>query len=542
MRLAFPEQAVPPTISPGALAPSTARAGILRPGSSIRPLLAPMAAAWLVNVGVAILLFGPAFRVYDAGFLPDSPFLRNAAFALAPDALLRAPASGLGALLSTLVYVVLATLAVASWCWAMRIARSVELASVWPLIAISALVLTPLLGHPALLSDDLYLYDLYGRTISVYGANPIVTAPSSFVNDPHLHWVHWKNLPSSYGPIWLMLSGVLSGIGGDSITTVVIVYRAAGAVLHLAIIAVVWHLLRAGRRRTAVAETLFYAWNPLVLLEVVGNAHNDVLVALFAVLLVAAAAQRAWLSAAFFGACAVLVKPFALLLVPGLARQIFHRTRGALRLRWLAAATSVGVATVVIVSLPLWAGTSLMTNVLKNPAATMYTNSVWELMSEAGPAWFGVGTSAIQHPYLDVLRGAAFLGAALWVLTRRSSRRDVPQVALRLWIVFCVTACWVWPWYFVPAIALAPLAGSARLPLSAGLTVGGLLFWTAWPEPRPTPLEWLYPWRSVVLFGPLLLASWAPARSRIFVVLGVRRHLGRRTHDSIDRQLQTAAG
>jgi hypothetical protein len=538
--LAFPEQAVPPTLSPGALAPSTSRATVFGAGHSIRPLLAPMAAAWLVNVGVAILLFSPAFRVYDAGFLQDSPFLRNAAYALAPNALLSAPANSAGGLLLVLIYAVLVGLAVASWCWAIRIARGLELSSVWPLIGISALILTPLLAFPALLSDDLYLYDLYGRAISVYGANPIVDPPSSFVNDPHLRWVHWKDLPSSYGPIWLMLSAVLSGIGGDSITAVVIIYRLAGAILHLAIAGMLWRLLRTARPRTAVAETLFYAWNPLVLLEVVGNAHNDVLVALFAVLLVGAATQRAWLSAAFFGACAVMVKPFAVLLLPGLAKQVFEQTRGISRIRWFAAACTIGLATMVMVSLPLWAGPSLVDNVLNNPAAKLYTNSVWELMSEAG-RWFGVPSYAIQHPYLDLLRGACFLGGAAWVLTRRSSRRNVPQVALRLWILFCVTACWVWPWYFVPAIALAPLAGSARFPLATGLTIGGLLFWTAWPEPRPWGLGWLYTWRSIVLFSPLLIASWAPARSVILLALGVRRHLGRRDPDPIDGRLRTAA-
>jgi hypothetical protein len=502
-----------------------------------------MASVWLINVGFAVLLVSPSFRVYDAGFLAYSAPLRNAAFALAPDALLTGTRGGHAALPAMLAYLALVVLAVASWCWAIRSARGLELTSVWPLLTLSALILTPLVASPGLLSDDLYLYDLYGRTISVYGANPILSPPSSFPYDPHLHWVHWKDLPSSYGPIWLMVSAVLSGIGGDSVTAVVVAYRIAGAALHLATVAMIWRLLRGGSPGAAVAGTIFYAWNPLVLLEVVGNAHNDVLVALFAVLLVAAAIRRAWLSAAFFGACAVMVKPFAMLLLPGLARQILNQSRGPFPLRLLTAIAAVGGATVIATSVPLWAGAGLLTNVLNNPAATMYTNSIWELISDAGPAWFGVNTVAIQHPYLDVLRAACFAGGALWVLSRPLSHRSVPHVALRLWLVFCVTASWVWPWYFVPAIALAPLAGRARLPVAAGLTVGGLLFWTAWPQPRPWPLEWLYTWRSFALFGPVLLVSmWGPARSAIFVALGVRRRAGPGGSDAVDAELQTAAG
>jgi hypothetical protein len=47
---------------------------------------------------------------------------------------------------------------------------------------------------------------MYGRAISVYGANPIISAPSAFAKDTHLPWVHWKDLPLAYGPVWLMLS------------------------------------------------------------------------------------------------------------------------------------------------------------------------------------------------------------------------------------------------------------------------------------------------------------------------------------------------
>ena len=537
--MAFPERIVPPVISHRALAPSSWARTLI----SVQPLLAPAAAAWLSYVALAVLIQSPAFRVYDAGFLPDSTFIRSAASALAPDTLLSPSGSTGRTWAAMLIYGCIIAVALASWCWAIRVARSLELVSVWPVLALSALIMTPVVAFPGLLSDDLYLYNLYGRTISAYGANPILHPPMSFPNDAHLDWVHWKELPSSYGSIWLMFSALLSGIAGESLTTVVVVYRVAAAALHLIVVTVVWRVLRDSSSGGAAAGLIFYAWNPLVLVEVVGNAHNDVLVALFAVLLVAAATRRAWGAAAFFGACAVLVKPFAVLLAPALVRRMIEQIRPGSLVPQLAMVAAVGAATIIAVSLPLWAGAALFWNIQNNPASHMYTNTLWELISEAGPAWLGVTTVAIQHPYLDVLRVACFLAGAAWVLTRRASARDVPRVALRLWLVFCLTACWVWPWYFVPALALAPLAGRAALPAAMGLTLGGLLFWAIWPERPSWALESFFTFRSLALFGPVLvLSTWAAARSATFAALGLQGKARSGGADTVDVQLQTAEG
>jgi hypothetical protein len=319
-----------------------------------------------------------------------------------------------------------------------------------------------------------------------------------------------------------MLSTALSGLAGDSITAVVMVYRGAALGLHLCTAGAVWLLLSRARPAYAAAGTVFYAWNPMVLIEVVGNAHNDVLVACFAVLMVAAAAQRAWSSAAFFSACAVMVKPFALLLVPPLALRIIGAARGRTRARLLLTSLAVGAGTLLLLYVPLWAGTRLLANIENNPASHIYTNTIWELISEAG-RWIGLPTDAVQHPYLDALRRAAFLLGLLWIATRRSSTRSLPRTALRVWLLFCLTASWVWPWYFVPVIALAAISGAGGTAAATALTVGGVLFWTTWPPPSPGAASWLHTWRSLVLFGPVLLTlTSARARGACFAALGLR--------------------
>jgi hypothetical protein len=530
--LAFPPQTIPRLLVPGSTFSETC--------TSLRPLLPAAAAAWLSYLALVVLLFSPAIRVYDAGSLPHSEDFRTFAYLLAPNGLLNGRPESAAALVAMAIYIGIAAAVFGCWCWAMRAARTIDCGSALPLIALTAALSAPLLFAPGLVSDDLYLYNLYGRAISVYGANPVLSPPSTFAADPHLPWVHWKELPSAYGPIWLMLSAVLSALAADSLTAVAVLYRLAGLGLHLTAVGILWRLLRE-RHSSPLPLAIFYAWNPLVLLEVVANAHNDVLVACFALLLVGAGMQRRWTRAAAYAACAVMVKPFAVVLVPAVARHLWQLSDGAARQRQLAIACSAGLAVVVALSLPLWSGTGLVSNALNNPAASMYTNTLWELASNAGPAWLGVSTVDIQHPYLDVLRAIAFIGGFAWVLTRRASRRDVPQIAVRSWLVFCLTACWVWPWYFVPVLALAPLAGAAYLPTATALTVGGLLFWVGWPERNVGPLSIMYDWRSLLLFGPLVLVwIWAPARSLVFLALGV--HRTHRLRGGTVDGLQTAAG
>jgi hypothetical protein len=512
----------------------------LHPWAALRPLAAPLATAVLAYVSMGALLYSQAFHFYDAGNLAEIDFLRRGIYVLAPNALLQASRYDPLGVAALLLYGLLSIALVASWCWALRAARRIDTAPLAGLLALSALLALPAIGFTALFSDDIYLYHLYGRTIEAYGANPIWTPPANFSFDPHLERVFWKYLPSSYGPLWLMLSAALSRIAGESITAALLAYRVLGLLLHLSTAAAIWYVVRPRGTQAAIAATVFYAWNPLVILEIVANAHNDVLVALFAVTLVGASARRAWSAAAFFGACAVMVKPFAVLLLPPIALRIFQATPRRTWLGTFAAAGATALALTVALSLPFWAGLQLLRNVMNNPASHMYTNTLWELVSETG-ALFGVSAAGIQHPYLDVIRLGGLIAGALWILSRRWSRRGVAHTAFALWITFLLTACWAWPWYFVPAIALAPLSGRRAVALAACLTVGGVLFWATWPP--PTPVAWLYTARSVVLFGPVVIAICSPrARRLILRALGEERSTTDIDRDPSPARLQTATG
>lgn len=541
-RLPFREPAVSSSIPPLSVPRPQIADRITQGWIAVQPLLGPFAGAWLILVALGTLMQSRALRVFDAGRLPYSDYLRDAAYVLAPDALLTSTRHSAGGMLVLALYVLLACAAVVCWCWAVRLAKSIQVPSIVPLLFLTGFLASPLIAYTGLFSDDVYLYNMYGRMIDSYGANPLLHAPSAFAHDPHYPWVHWKALPSSYGPLWLMVSAPLSALAGDSLSAAIIVYRSAALLLHLSVAATIWMVLRRTRPRDALAFTVFYAWNPLVLLEVVGNAHNDVFVALFAVLMMAAVAHRAWASAAFFGACAVMVKPYAVLLMPALAMRIL-RTPAAARPQWrrLAVPLLVFGAACIGLSLPLWAGMPhMLANIARNPASYAYTNTLWEPLTTVLASWLGTTTAALREPYVSAVRMSCFLTGALWILTRAWARRDMAKTSFALWMLFTLTAAWVWPWYVLPAIALSVFAGRMGIAVATSLTIGGLLFWATW---TPPPHGVLYAWRSLILFGPLMITlAWPSARAALLGTLGSPHAAPPSDEEGIRVRLQTATG
>jgi len=137
---------------------------------------------------------------------------------------------------------------------------------------------------PGLFSQDVFSYIAYGHLAAIYNLNPYVWPPSAIAKDAILPWVAnvWRTYASPYGPVWTDVQWVFARLfsGGKSVADEAMAYRVLANALSLANLGLVWALL--GRvtpldrtQRTTTLAAL--AWNPLVLFEVAGNAHNDVL-------------------------------------------------------------------------------------------------------------------------------------------------------------------------------------------------------------------------------------------------------------------------
>lgn len=184
---------------------------------------------------------------------------------------------------------------------------------VWSAIAVAVIgfALTP-----PLLSHDVYSYVDYARLGTLHGFDPYVHAPAAAPADPAFAHVTWPHTTSAYGPLFTLATYPLAWL---PVSAAVWVLKAVAAASVLALAALVASLAPS-RGVDPLRAAAFVALNPLVLVHVVGGAHNDGLAMLLAMLGVAGvlSAREASGGAALVAALAVKLStafaaPFALL-------------------------------------------------------------------------------------------------------------------------------------------------------------------------------------------------------------------------------------
>lgn len=163
-----------------------------------------------------------------------------------------------------------------------------------------------------LLSHDVYSYVDYARLGVVHGLDPYVHPPEAVPSDPVYADVAWTEATSAYGPLFTLATYPLAWLPVD---LAVAVLKAAAA-LSVAGLALVVARIASWRGIEPLRAAAFVALNPLVLVHVVGGAHNDGLAMLLAMLAVAAALGGRWAGTGAALAASVAVKASAAVLAP----------------------------------------------------------------------------------------------------------------------------------------------------------------------------------------------------------------------------------
>jgi glycosyl transferase family 87 len=137
-----------------------------------------------------------------------------------------------------------------------------------------------LLFAPPFYSDDLYRYLWDGRVQTELHRNPYLHAPAEEPEVPFreelLPRINHPDVPTVYPPVSEMLFALIARIGPSAIAV-----KGILVICDLLLTGVLLRLLR--RLGLPDAQVLIYAWNPLVVAEVAGNGHVDVLAILLLV-------------------------------------------------------------------------------------------------------------------------------------------------------------------------------------------------------------------------------------------------------------------
>jgi hypothetical protein len=315
---------------------------------------------------------------------------------------------------------------------------------------------------PVLLSHDVYSYVDYARLGVRHGLDPYVHPPLAAPADPAYAKVTWTEATSAYGPLFTLLSYPLAWL---PVGTAVAVLKAVAAlsVLGIAALSARIAIWRGVDPRRAAA---FVALNPLVLVHVVGGAHNDALTMLLAMASVAAilsgrelaggatlvAAIATKLSAAFLA-------PFALLGVatsPPTGRKGSYMDRnrpvGRLLFGALSAAVAVGVMAWVTFGWDWLGGFGLAG---ENQSRTSHMSIPITVARIAGLDAGGVRLAA-------AVLFAAFV-AYLLIWTWRSG--DWVRAAAWAALGLLLATAWLLPWYLIWPLPLVAISRDRTLQL-----------------------------------------------------------------------------
>lgn len=337
---------------------------------------------------------------------------------------------------------------------------------VWGLIA---LFVTAAAVSPVLLSHDVYSYVDYARLGVVHGLDPYVHPPAAAPADPAYAEVRWTDATSVYGPLFTLATYPLAWLG---VGAAVAVLKAIAALSVLGLAAIAGRLA-AWRGADPLRAAAFVALNPLVVVHVVGGAHNDGLTMLLAMLSVAAllaarpaSAGGALLAAVAIKASAAFLAPFALLAAarPSFSsqgREKLGRARGrALALGPLARFLAGAAGAAAIVGLGAWLAFGWdWTNAVGLAGENQDRTSHLSI-----PITFARVTGLDPDPVRTAfLVGFAVLLAYLLAWTWRGG----DWVRAAAWTAFALllASSWLLPWYLVWPLPLVAISRDRPLQL-----------------------------------------------------------------------------
>lgn len=315
----------------------------------------------------------------------------------------------------------------------------------------------PLLLAPPLLSFDAFSYAAQGELVS-RGFDPYKDGPG-VLGDAFTSQVDqmWRDTPAPYGPLSLQLQHLLVVVTGHQPYASALLVRipAFVGVLLLAV-----YLPRLARRIGYDRETTIWlaVLNPLVLLHLVGGAHNDALMIGLMVWGLWVAAKTHWAPAAVIIAAAASVKqPAAVAILAVAALHAWHvggwrqQPSNATVARYAVGVVSVFLASFVAIGLLTGLGFGWITALGVPNAVRSFLSPVTTIAQ--GVDWALVHLGLIPDADLIVpvaQRSGQVVGLLIvaWLIVKFKARHPVRTLGWML-LVLVFTGPVVHPWYIL---------------------------------------------------------------------------------------------
>lgn len=138
-------------------------------------------------------------------------------------------------------------------------------------VAVGALLL---LSYP-FLSHDFFNYLFDAKIVTFYHQNPYIHKALDYPADHWIRFMHWTDRNYPYGPTWLLISLIPSFFSFGKLVLDFLFFK---ALLVTSYIASVYYLSKLDRK-----TAIFFATSPLVIVEGLVSAHNDLVAVALAI-------------------------------------------------------------------------------------------------------------------------------------------------------------------------------------------------------------------------------------------------------------------
>jgi alpha-1,6-mannosyltransferase len=352
------------------------------------------------------------------------------------------------------------------------------------------------------LSIDVLSYISHGFVRAGLGENPYLVPSSAMATSPiaaDLAAYGWRPVHpvTPYGPLITQLETVVAGLPW-SVDAMVIAFKVVAVACSLATAVLIWVILGQVRPDRRDLGTAAYLWNPMVVVELAGEGHNDAIMVVLVLLALALSIRRRAAGGLIAMAAAILAKYLPALFVPLQAAYLWRTLLDSHRR--LARQVAVGVAVAVFLAAalyaPYWAGVETFSGI-KLTGGVGHTGSTPTMMLEVLSR---VATESAMRPVVTAVAACVLV---VYVATRAINVRDeqtLLRAAAGASVAYVLLASpSYWPWYAVlPVALLALVPGRRSLILLVAMSLGSRL---------AAPLDVLYVSEAIGRFAYLLL-TW----------------------------------
>ena len=228
------------------------------------------------------------------------------------------------------------------------------------------------------LSSDIYYYIGDSWLCSKYHENPYYTTVKDLqdrgINDEILNNAGpWKNTVTVYGPLFNIISIILSYVSFGKITLALFIFKMVSLLIHIINSYIIEKITKSRK------YMLLYGLNPLILIELISNVHNDIYLILFLLLALYFLIRKKNIPlTVFFLALSMAIKFATILIVPFVLLYCFRKEKVPKRIVYSILSGIPIIAIVVILYMPFFKDISIFTNMLVQGGR--YSQSIMALL------------------------------------------------------------------------------------------------------------------------------------------------------------------